>query len=87
MKPSNDHPGSVGDNSSFVALILAAREDADMNATLEAILALPHAQRKSLISSLTADMKKKEAPPDFIAAIAYLQDDEVARQVREALKG
>ena len=87
MKPSNDPPGSVGDNSSFVAMILAAREDAAMNAILEALLALPHAERRTLIETLTADMKKKQAPADFIDAIAYLQNDEVAQQVRQALKG
>ena len=87
MKPLNDRQGSVGDNASFVRMILAAREDAAMNATLEAILALPNDQRSSLIRTLTADMKKKSAPAEFIEAIAYLQDDEVARQVREALKG
>ncbi len=66
-------------------MILAAREDAAMNETLEAILALPLSQRKSLINTLTADMKKKAAPAEFIEAIAYLQEDEVAQKVREAL--
>ncbi len=67
-------------------MILAARENAAMNETLKAILALPLSQRKSLINTLTADMKKKAAPADFIEAIAYLQDDEVAQKVREALE-
>jgi hypothetical protein len=30
-------------------------------------------------------MKKGAAPADFVEAIAYLQDDEVAQKVREAL--
>jgi hypothetical protein len=86
MKPFRNQPGSVGDNAVFVTLILAAREDAAMSATLEAILALPPSQRRSFINTLTADMKKRAAPADFIEAIAYLQDDEVAQKVREALK-
>lgn len=86
MKSSRNQPGSVGDNASFVTMILAARENAAMNETLKAILALPLSQRKSLINTLTADMKKKAAPADFIEAITYLQDDEVAQKVREALE-
>jgi len=86
MNPPRNQPKSVGDNASFVTMILAAREDVTMNETLEAILALPPSQRRSLINTLTADMKKRAAPADFIEAIAYLQDDEVAQKVREALK-
>jgi hypothetical protein len=85
MKPSCDQAGSVGDNASFVTMILAAREDPAIRAALEAILALPTSQRRSFINTLTADMKKGAAPADFVEAIAYLQDDEVAQKVREAL--
>jgi hypothetical protein len=86
MKSSRNQPGSVGDNASFVTMVLAARENAAMNETLKAILALPLSQRKSLINTLIADMKKKAAPADFIEAIAYLLDDEVAQKVRETLE-
>jgi len=85
MKPLCDRSGSVGDNASFVTMILAAREDPAIRETLEALLALPTSQRRSCINTLTADMKKRAAPADFIEAIAYLQDDEVAQKVREAL--
>jgi len=85
MKPSCDRAGSIGDNASFVTMILAAREDPAIRETLEVILALPASQRRSCITTLTADMKKRAAPADFIEAIAYLQDDEVAQKVREAL--
>ena len=86
MTPFHHQPESVGDNASFVTMILAAREDAAMNEILDAILALPPSQRKALINTLTADMKKNAAPAEFIEAIAYLQDDEVAQKVREALE-
>jgi hypothetical protein len=86
MNTARDQRGSVGDNDRFVTMILAAREDATMKAALESILALPPALRKSFITTLTADMKRNRAPADFIEAIAYLQDDEVARKVCEALK-
>ena len=81
-----DRPGSVGDNDRFVTMILAAREDATMNATLKAILALPPALRQSFITALIVDMEKNAAPADFIEAVASLQDDEVAQKVREALE-
>ncbi len=58
-----------------------------MREILDTILLLPISQRRSLINTLVADMKKKAAPTDFIEAIAYLQDDEVAQKVREALQG
>jgi len=71
---------SVGDNEAFVKLIQVAREDSGIHQTLVAILSMDPFQRKSALGSLLEDMQLRGAPKKFIAAIANLKDDTVAKR-------
>ena len=79
------HPNTVGDNDAFVTLIQVAKEDADIRKQLQAILTQPTFHRNSLLNMLISQMKLKSAPPDFIAAIVSLLDDEVATKTIEVI--
>jgi hypothetical protein len=71
---------SVGDNEAFVKLVQVASEDRDIYKTLISILSLEPFHRKSAIGSLIEDMQLKGTPRKFIAAIATLKDDSVAKK-------
>ena len=85
MKLFRKHSNTVGDNDAFVTLIQVAKEDADIRKQLQAILAQPPFHRKSMLNMLISQMKLKSAPPEFIAAIASLLDDEVATKAMEVI--
>lgn len=71
---------SVAEIGRFIDLLSVACEDAEMYATLDKILSLPDERRIALIQRLVADMRGRSAPEDFVAAIACLQDTEVAEK-------
>lgn len=71
---------SVGDNEAFVKLVQVSSEDSDIHKTLISILSLEPFHRQSAIGSLIEDMQLKGAPRKFIAAIAPLKDDSVAKK-------
>lgn len=78
-----DHP--ITDNETFVTLMRVAREDTEVGKTLRAVLNQPPFHRRSMLNSLLQDMQLQEADPDFIAAVEYLLDDEVAAKAAEVL--
>ena len=77
----------VSDNETFITLMRVAREDPEIRQSLTAILSLDSFNRKSLLASWAMDMKRKGAPEDFVQAILYLRDDEVANQAAVIIRG
>ncbi|XOV81032.1 MAG: hypothetical protein ACFHVJ_08785 [Aestuariibacter sp.] len=65
-------------NETFIYLIRAAEEEKSVRETLLKILTLAPRSRKAAITKLIADLKFQKAPSDFIEAIAYLLDDQIA---------
>ena len=80
MNMSSPAPRSVADIEGFVGLLKAACDDAQINATLERLLAMPDAQRRGVVHSWVSDLIIAEAPREFIAAVGCLIDDAVAEK-------
>ena len=76
---------TVGDIEGFITLLRAACDDAPMNATLQKLLSLPDTRRRALVRTWVADLVVKQAPRDFIEAIACLADDAVAEKAYEVI--
>ena len=83
-KRGNSKP-TVGDNHTFLTLLVAAREDPELSRTLLAVLSLPSFQRKSLLNSIIQEMTLRSEEADLIAAVAALRDDGVAAKAAEVL--
>lgn len=77
---------SAGDNETFVRLIQVAQEDPDIRDELLTILSLEPLKRKSALRTLLKDIKVKGAPKEFVTAIAYFLDDDVAKRALAILK-
>lgn len=77
---------TVGDNGTFVTLMLVAREDPEIRETLAAILGQPSPQRKSLLNKLIERMRAQGAPSDFIMAMDALLDDDVSDRAYELVQ-
>ena len=78
-------PKSVGEIESFVTMLRVACENAEINGQLERLLSLTNLERKALVHTMVSDMLIAEAPEDFIAAIACLEDDQVAEKAYEVI--
>lgn len=76
---------SVAEIEGFVSLLRAACDDAKMNASLQKLLTMPDAKRRYLIVAWVRDLLTKEAPRDFVEAIACLHDDAVAEKAYEVI--
>ncbi len=81
----NTSPRSVAEIDSFISLLCVACDDSDVYDQLEKILTLPNEHRKLVINALISDMRKANAPQDFMAAIACLVDTEVAEKAYEVI--
>lgn len=77
---------TVGDNATFVNLMLVAREDPEVRETLAVILGQPSLHRKSLLNSLIERMRAQGAPSDFVLAVDALLDDAVAEKASELIR-
>lgn len=78
-------PSSVAQVGRFIDVLRAACDNPQINDTLERLLSLPDTQRRSVIATLTKNMKEQGAPADFIAALACLHDDAVAEKAYEVI--
>ena len=78
-------PRSVADVEGFVSLLLAACNDAKINATLERLLSMPDDQRQGLVHAWVTDLLIEEAPRDFVQAVACLADDAIAEKAYEVI--
>jgi len=77
---------SIGKNEPFVTLIRVAQEDVEIKRHLLAILSQSKFNRESILNSYLDELCLKQAPQEFISAIACLLDDDVAEKVLEILK-
>jgi len=78
-------PRSVAEVKGFVDLLMAACNDAKINATLERLLAMPDERRKGLVHAWVTDLIIEEAPKDLVQAVACLMDDSVAEKAYEVI--
>ena len=77
---------SIGENEPLVTLIRVAQEDVEIKRHLLAILSQNKFNRESILNSYLEELRLKQAPQEFISAIACLLDDDVAEKVLEILK-
>jgi len=82
---SKKRSGSIADDETFVNLIHTAQEDPEVGDRLRTILALDSFNRRSLLNTWLEELGLQNAPADFIRALSYLLDDEVARTASELL--
>jgi hypothetical protein len=68
-------------------LLQVAQEDPEVKEQLSAILRLDDFNRKSALNTFLQEMQLKQAPKEFVSAIASLLDDEVAEKALEMLTG
>jgi hypothetical protein len=78
-------PRSVAEVQGFIDLLMAACNDAKINATLERLLAMPNENRKGLVHAWVTDLIVEEAPKPLIEAVACLMDDAVAEKAYEVI--
>ena len=76
----------IGVNEPLVTLIRVAQEDVEIKRHLLAILSQNKFNRESILNSYLEELRLKQAPQEFISAIACLLDDDVAEKVMEILK-
>ena len=76
---------TVAEIEGFITLLRAACDDAKMNASLQKLLALPDSRRRQLVRTWVADLRSKQAPVDFVEAIACLYDDGVAEKAYQVI--
>ena len=76
----------IGENEPLVTLIRVAQEDVEIKRHLLAILSQNKFNRESILNSYLEELRLKQAPQEFISAIACLLDDDVAEKVLEILK-
>jgi hypothetical protein len=69
----------------FIDLLMAACNDAKINATLERLLAMPDARRQGLVHSWVTYLMIEEAPKELVEAVACLMDDAVAEKAYEVI--
>jgi hypothetical protein len=78
-------PKTVGEIDMFITMLLAACADRKVNDSLEKLLSMPDEKRQASVHAWVSDLLIAEAPPDFVAAIACLQDDRVAEKAYEVI--
>ena len=76
----------IGENEPLVTLIRVAQEDVEIKRHLLAILSQNKFNRESILNSYLEELRLKQAPQEFISAIACLLDDDVAEKALEILK-
>ena len=78
-------PRSVAEVQGFIDLLMAACNDAKINATLERLLAMPNDSRKGLVHAWVTDLIVEQAPQQLVEAVACLMDDAVAEKAYEVI--
>lgn len=77
---------TVGDNDSFVTLMLVAQEYPEIRNTLVALLVQPSSRRKYELQKLIASIRAQGAAADFVLAMTALLDDQVADDAYELIR-
>lgn len=75
----------ISDNDQFVYLLLAATEDKEMRARLLDVLRKDDINRVADFESWAQVSESKHAPQQFVEALRYLKDTEVAFKAIEIL--
>lgn len=70
----------IVDNEKFITLMQVASEKPDVRKRLMTILKLDRFNRQSLLNTWLRDLKLKGAPRDFIEALSFFLDDDVAEK-------
>ena len=70
----------ITENEAFVTLIDVAREKGEIKEKLTNILKQDPFHRKSILNTYINEMKLQGADKDFIEAVSYLLDDEIAEK-------
>lgn len=78
-------PHSVADVPGFIDLVHAAADTPHIRAALNRLLALPASARHRLLHDWVMDLRAQGAPEVLTRAVACLDDDGVAAQVRAVL--
>jgi hypothetical protein len=78
-------PKTCGDFEGFVTMLLAACDDAGMNATLERLLSLPDDRRRDVVLGLLERFRQTQAPAVLFEAFAPLLDNAVAEKAYEVI--
>ncbi|MBU2881703.1 hypothetical protein KO525_16790 [Psychrosphaera sp. B3R10] len=71
-------PKNVGLNDTFITLVQVAKEDPTVQATLVRILSLQPELRQTAIKQLVGQLEASQATKEFVVALVYLQDDDIA---------
>jgi len=86
MDPPHEKKSLIADDETFVSLIQLAREDSEIGQRLLGLLGLDDFNRKSFLGSWIEEARLRGAPEEFVRALGYLRDDEIAHQTRELLE-
>jgi len=76
----------AGQNDPFITLIRVVQENTEIRERLFTILTLDKFNRESILNSYLEEMRLKQAPAEFISAIACLLDDDIAQKALEILQ-
>jgi len=78
-------PRTYAEIEGFIDMLLAACEDASMNATLELLLSQPDERRRAMVTNILERLRTRNAPQKLVEALACLLDDEVAEKAYAAI--
>ena len=70
----------AADDDTFIRLVQIARDDPKINKEILKILTLDSFNRQSALNTLLDTMRLKGAPLEFIEAVDFLVDDDVAEK-------
>ena len=70
----------IVDNEKFITLMQVASEKPDVRKKLKVVLKLDSFNRQSLLNTWLRDLKLKGAPHNFIEAISFFLDDDIAEE-------
>ncbi len=73
-------------NDDFIRLVQVVMEEPQIRHTLESILRLDHFHRKSALNTWLEELRLKQAPNNFISALACLLDNDIARKTLDIIR-
>ena len=76
----------VKDNETFITLIRVAQGDPDIRRQLITILSLDKSQREPVLHTFLDELKLKQKPHDFVAAVACLLGENVTEATLSLLR-
>ena len=86
MRFFRKNKAAAGENEPFVALMRVAQEDPEIQSQLIFILSQNRFNRVSILNSYIENLRLRQAPRDFISALACLLDDDIAQKALKILK-